>query len=87
MEKKIKRLKIALFIAILLLCQSGFYIADYIGVRDWGPQLDKMTFGNYDITIYNNGSLEDYDKIAEKFVRDVRMNVLFVNSEYDIDEV
>ena len=32
LEKKIKRLKIALFIAILLLCQSGFYIADYIGV-------------------------------------------------------
>lgn len=52
LEKKIKRLKIALFISILLLCQSGFYIADYIGVRDWGPQLDKMTFGNYDITIY-----------------------------------
>ena len=52
MEKKIKRLKIALFIAILLLCQSAFFIADYIGVRDWGPELDKMTFGNYDITIY-----------------------------------
>ena len=61
--------------------------------RDWIPQItsnmaDANVFNyNYDIIIYNNGSLEDYDKIAEKFVRDVIMNVLFINVEYDIDEL
>ena len=73
MEKKIKRLKIALFVAILLLCQSGYYIADYIGVRDWGPQLDKMTFGNYDITIYH--------ELDERFTVDMKNNIQTLSFE------
>ena len=41
---------------------------------------------DYNLTLYIISQYLNH-KIAEKFVRDVRMNVLFVNSEYDIDEV
>lgn len=73
--------------------QKEFNAETILVRRDWIPQItsnmaDANVFNyNYDITIYNNGSLEDYDKIAEKFVRDVRMNILFINAEYNIDEV
>ena len=61
--------------------------------RDWLPQImsnmaDANVYNyNYDITIYNDGTLEDYEKITKKFVRDVHMNILFGNTEYHTDEV
>ena len=61
--------------------------------RDWIPQITSNMADanvhnyNYDVTIYNNGSFEDYENIAKKFVKDVKKNILFINAEYDIDEV
>ena len=58
--------------------------------RDWIPQItsnmaDANVYNyNYDITIYNDGSLEDYENIAKQFVKDVRMNIMFGNSIYDM---
>lgn len=61
--------------------------------RDWVPQItsnmaDANVYNyNYDITIYNNGTLEDYENISKKFIKDVNMNILFGNTEYNTDEV
>ena len=73
--------------------QEEFYTETILIRRDWVPQItlnmaDVNVFNyNYDITIYNNGTLEDYENIVKKFVKDVRMNMYFMNAEYNIDEV
>lgn len=72
--------------------QKEFYAETILIRRDWIPQItsnmaDANVFNyNYDITIYNNGTLEDYNKIVNKFVKDVKLNTFFSNAEYYIDE-
>lgn len=73
--------------------QKEFYAGTILIRRDWIPQItsnmaDANVFNyNYDITIYNNGTLEDYNKIVNKFVKDVKLYTCFSNAEYYIDEV
>ena len=61
--------------------------------RDWIPQItsnmaDANVYNyNYDITIHNDGSLEDYENITKQFVKDVKKNFYFINAIYDLNNI
>ena len=40
---------------------------------------------NYDITVYNDGSLEDYENIVKRFIKDINNNMFFMNAIYDLE--
>ena len=40
----------------------------------------------YDITIYNDGTIEELEKIVQKFVRDIKLNAWFNRAIYDVEE-
>ena len=59
--------------------------------RDWIPQITSnmadanVNNYNYDITVYNDGTLEDYENIVKRFIEDINKNMFFMNAIYNLE--